>query len=287
MAYEGNSEGVKRVERVIKSKRAQNPQFEYMWRVAIPDIAMMIDRSGGSDMASYAAINLKGGEGGRARRVYDERDASEGGGTPNVLTDNVNADDAKEVSSRVYEFTAPHPAFDTRKSTHGPSFRYAATNHDIGTVSLVVDEMEDGLTLRFFTEWMNLIKNSDGSVNPPGIYKRDIRFIKLSASQTDIHYSVYKRYFPTEIAPVQYSYDGSGVSQYSITFTGDDVEHTFIPVSEVQSAIQQEEQELFSENYRSNSRGLNESTRERERQDAEQTGNTGGFFSAIGSYFGF
>lgn len=212
----------------LSKKKEQNPLYDYLWRVELPSLDIQVDTSGGNVITQY---QQRTGQGSQQR----------------VLTS------PQEISHRVYEITPPHISFDTKKSIHGPSFRYSATNHDIGTLTMLIDEMEDGLTLEYINQWMDLMKNPDGSRNPPAMYKKNIRFIKISKAQTDIHYSEYIGYFPNEIQAVQHSYDGSGVVQYSVTFTGDDVRNVRVPYEE---AVNATEQDILKANYRTPSRPL-------------------------------
>lgn len=237
--------GIERVQDVIGWKKKQNPQFDYMWRVSLPDLSTFVDKSGGQELSRYVRQYVDKSK--AQTETFANIPSRSNMQTPIITSTVMTSERTLEVSSRVYEFTAPLPSFDTRKSTHGTRFRYAVDHDDIGTLSMVIDEMEDGMSLQYINEWMGLIKNSDGTTNPPGVYKKDIKFIKLSASQTDIHVSQYIGFFPTEVSPVQYSYDGTSVSQYSVTFTGDSVEHTFVPIEDVKAAIEREEQSILGQ----------------------------------------
>lgn len=136
-----------------------------------------------------------------------------------------------EISHRVYSIDTPYDSFDTNKNTDKGSFWYSAMHSDIGNVSIRVDEMEDGQTLRYITNWQSLIRNSDGTHNVPAVYKKDITIYQLNKAEEEIIKSVYRGYFPTEVTPTSWSYDGSSVLQYAVTFTGDSVTHEKLPAS--------------------------------------------------------
>lgn len=241
----------------LSKKKSQNPQFDYLWRAELPSIDVQVDSSGGDALQKYQSKTQN--------------------------PDQSPAVSAQEISHRIYEITPPHISFDTRKSIHGVSYRYAVDHHDIGTLSMLIDEMEDGMTLAYINQWMALMGNADGSRNPPAMYKKNIRFIKVSKAQTDIHYSEYIGYFPTEIQAVQHSYDGSGVVQYSVTFAGDDVRHTRVSPEQ---GIAAAEQEILTANYRS----PNKSSSAQRTKEEQTIANNNPYRTAIdmaARYFGF
>lgn len=207
----------------LAMKHSQSPQFDYMWRTELPILSQFSDPTG--VVKSYAARHIPS-------MKFDQRIVSVTG--------------AQDISHRVYEISTPFTSFETVKAIHGTTFRYAAGTSDIGSLTLTVDEYEDGSTLNYFTTWMNLINNSDGSRNPPAYYKRNLKYIKLSTAQSDLHVSEYVGYFPTEIAPLSSNYDSNAVMQYSITLTGDDVKHAIVTDKE-RLII---EMELLTKNYR-------------------------------------
>jgi hypothetical protein len=243
----------------LARKAEQNPQMDYMWRVQMPSIDTITDSSGGNDLRAYINRNKKQ--------------------TSNQSSSTISAED---ISFRVFQIDTPYTSFTPRKSIHGLSYRYAADHNDIGSLTVLIDEMEDGMTLAYLMAWHDLIKNSDGSRNPPGMYKKQIKLVRLSQSATDIHFSDYIGYFPTDIQPTQYNYDGSGVLQYSVTFTGDDVLHQRV---ETETAIASVENELLRANYRTRNVGLSP-TQATERNEARRKSPLGYVLDAASSYFG-
>lgn len=152
------------------------------------------------------------------------------------------------LSHRVFSVDMPYQSFEISKNTYGSSFFHTASNNEVGTMSMKIDEYEDGDTLRYLEAWRALICNPDGTYNPPASYKRDIRFIKMSSSGLDLHVTVYKNCFPNEISPSGYSYDANSITQYSVTLTGDTVEHIFIPANDVIRAVMEEQPGIMSGN---------------------------------------
>lgn len=213
----------------IARKKTQLPQFEYLWRVELPSLG-----STGGDMSVDQPISmyeLYGPE-------YDGLILP-----PATQTSSV---DMEEMSHRVTSFDAPMPTIETAKNTAGSSFVYTAANNDIGSVSMRIDEMEDGLTLAYLTQWQSMITRDDGFYNVPSFYKRDLKIIRMSSTELDLHVSTYHGYFPTEIAPIGYNYDSNGILQYNVTFTGDSVSHKIIPAEQVKSMIQAEQSKIMT-----------------------------------------
>lgn len=69
------------------------------------------------------------------------------------------------------------------------------------------------------------MNNPNGTRNPPVVYKKPIVFWRMSTMKLELHKSTYLRYFPNEISPLQNSMEGQGITQFSVTLTGDDVRH--------------------------------------------------------------
>ena len=183
-------------------KESQNPQMEYNWVVTLPSI----------------------GSQGMSIQHRDVVTNSADGRTSGIL--NSPSVNPKEISHRVYSVELPNRSFESSKNIEKGHFWYGAFGSDIGTISLTVDEYEDGLTFKYFDEWMTLLQNEDGSSNPPALYKRNIIHSRLDSGLNTSGTSTYVGYFPTEITPVSWSYDGTNVLQYSIVLTGDSVERS-------------------------------------------------------------
>lgn len=109
------------IERGLDVKQTQSPQMDYLWRVDLPVLDQPIDPTGQGVVTNYMSM-------------LPESDASF------FTSDVVN----RHLSHRVYELNTPYTAFDTRKSIDAASFRYAVDRSDIGSISMTIDEMEDG-----------------------------------------------------------------------------------------------------------------------------------------------
>jgi hypothetical protein len=189
--------------KAVERKKTQNPQMEYMWRVELPSLVQPAN-------SPYPRIG-----------ACEQRSGTE----------------LDDLSSRITSIEAPNPTLETKKNTLNSSFFYTATHNDIGNITIKIDEMEDGLTLDYFNCWMSSIVDSNGLYYPPAAYKRDIKIVRLSSTGDDIHFSRYIGYFPTGISPINYSYESAGIMQYSVSFTGDTVEHYIIPAHQIRQAV--------------------------------------------------
>lgn len=133
-------------------------------------------------------------------------------------------DDENIISPRVVGVTLPFPRgeADTAKLHNSKWYFFAAD--DIGNLTLEIIEGEDGKTEQWVKSWFKLIRNSDGSYNPPAHYKRHIRVFHLNARGDRIKEFVLQDYFPLGITDSAYAYEGSEVVKYSIEFSGDDLQ---------------------------------------------------------------
>lgn len=271
----------------LERKKEQLPQFDYMWRVELPSIKAdgMLDPSGAALLnTATPAIDIIGG--GSNNPIQEARDTVNGyidkagsfarqqisnipgyntvteffSGKSNSTASGVlrsssavesvlkSRSSGSSLSHRVFSVDMPYQSFETIKNTYGSSFFFTAGNNEVGSLSLKLDEYEDGDSLRYIEAWRNLICNPDGSYNPPAIYKRNIRLIKMSSSGADLHVTTYKNCFPSEISPSTFSYDSNTITQYSVTFTGDSVEHVFIPANEVIATVVALQPEILAGN---------------------------------------
>lgn len=231
------------IKEALAKKNEQNPQFDYMWRVELPPINTVT-----GDMLSSGLGFAAGSLGGTVGGFIDSGVSlfNQVRGLANQFGSGILGSDTFDINHRVYAISVPFTSFEVERAVNGPTYKFEAGHHELGTMSLTVDEMEDGKTLQYFDRWMSLIKSQNGYYyNPPAVYKRDIRYIKMSASNLDLHYSIYKGFFPSEISPSETSYDGNGVLQYNITLAGDSVKHITIPESQVKAMINAEEQAIL------------------------------------------
>lgn len=271
----------------LERKKEQLPQFDYMWRVELPSIQAdgMLDPSGAAflNTASPALDIIGGGSGAPLQGVqsavnglidkagaFARQQASNipgynavenflGGGLNSASSGILKSSSAVAsalksrssgsiLSHRVFSVDMPYQSFETNKNTFGSTFFYTAGNNDVGALTLKLDEYEDGDSLRYLEAWRSLICNPDGSYNPPAVYKRDIKYIKMSSTGVDLHITIYRNCFPNEISPSSFSYDSNTITQYTVTFTGDTVEHIFVPANEVIQTVASLQPEILQGN---------------------------------------
>ena len=200
----------------LARKKQQSPQYDFLWRVELPDLTMT-DGSGWFD-------NVIAG-------VMGETTAPD------------------EINHRIETFETPFFQLETKKVTNKNSYWYTASNNDLGTISLSIHDMEDGASLKYFIDWYNLIANDDGTYNPPATYKKTIKFYRLSATQLDLHVYTYKGFFVNEIQTLDNTYDSNDLTTYNVTLTGDTVEYEFMKGSEIQSKVMMKEIEIMGKQW--------------------------------------
>lgn len=273
------------ISEALARKKQQLPQFDYMWRVELPEITAqgMLDPSGVAFLNTAApALDIIGGgsipalerlkngvNSGIQKTVDFAKESVSGIPGYNTVTSFLNGgsdvsgflrsslavqsvlksrSSGSALSHRVFSIDIPYQAFESVKNTYGSSFFFTAGTNEVGSASIRMDEYEDGDTLRYLTAWKSLICNPDGSYNPPASYKRTIKFIKMSNSGLDLHITLYKNCFPAEISPSSFSYDSNSITQYNVTLVGDSVEHIFIPANDVIRAVAEQQPEIMQGN---------------------------------------
>lgn len=204
----------------LSRKRQQNHQMDFNWRVLMP---------------STSQTGLTNG---------DVVIADVGEDAQVVLASN---DTDMEINHRVTDIAIPFKNFDVRETTNRNSHLHTAGTRNIGAFSVTLDEMEDGLTTKYIDDWQHLIANDDGTYNPPALYKREIRLIRTSNNGLDLHIVVIKGCFPSEVAPVQFSYDSSEVTKLNVTFSCDTVEQKILPVATVKKMIEAKNKSIRDE----------------------------------------
>lgn len=232
------------IKEALARKNEQNPQFDYLWRVELPALNLSTGDmlAGGLGFASGAVGGSLGGLASSASSLISQAQ----GIYNQVAGTGIIGSNTFDINHRVYSISTPFTSFEVEKAVNGPGFKFEAGHNEMGQMTLTVDEMEDGKTLEYFDKWMNMIKSSDGySYNPPAIYKRDIRYVKMSASKLDLHFTLYKGFFPVEMSASESSYDGTGILQYTVTLAGDSARHVTIPEAQVKAMINAEEQAIL------------------------------------------
>lgn len=245
--------GQSTIKDALARKKQQSPQYDYMWRVELPDLTQMpID----SYMNSAGAFKNDMSSAFGSFRTGDISDAlgsiNSGVSRLSMLLEGAKAGLGgvqEAMNHRVSSFDSPFFQMDTKKITHQNSFWYSASNNDIGSINMTMDEFEDGATYAYLNLWKNLIINDDGTYNPPHLYKRDIKFIRMSATNLDLHIFHYKGYFINEVSNIQNNYEGNDITQYSAIFTGDSMEHIPISPSEVRGRVAMQETSIMLQDW--------------------------------------
>ena len=133
--------------------------------------------------------------------------------------------DVFEINSRIISVNLPYPTFETEKQIQGNSWWYYARSVDIGVITLEIIEHEDGKSFEYFQAWQQMIANKNGTFNPPKFYKKNIRFYRLDQTKNKLIVDVYEGYFISGISDVTNDYESNGLVKFTITLTGDAVQH--------------------------------------------------------------
>lgn len=187
------------IDNLMYNKKKENPQKSYLWRVVLPNLA---------DQSKLNQV------------TYDQASFEEAQQLEGII---VNM--SEYLSSRITNISIPFSTIETDKQIIGNSYWYYAKQNDIGSISFEMHEYEDGLTLQWLNAWQSLMITQNGTYNPPVVYKKDLRFFRLSAEKRDIHLHVYKDYFISGIADMSNDYETNEITKYAVQLTGDSVEH--------------------------------------------------------------
>lgn len=224
--------GIGRAEGAISTRLEQSPMFNYNWYVSLPSL-MPPPQAACPFPNTGADID----------------------GTPLALRDEVImllTPDLHKLNIRVTSVEVPVISYEPMKNTIGSRTFYTAGRGDMGTITMTIDEMEDGFTLRYLMAWMDIIGNEKAVVNAmdagdsysvamgkvgyhnaPACYKRSIIVGKTASSGLDTHMSELKGCFPISIGNISHNYEDAGITAYSVTFAIDDVIHEFYSEAEV------------------------------------------------------
>jgi len=141
-----------------------------------------------------------------------------------------------DINSRISSISTPYNAIETGKETAGNSYWYFAKSIDIGTITLEIIEHEDGGSFDYFEKWQNMIANINGTFNSPNHYKRDLKFFRLDSGKTKIILDKYNGYFISGISDVANDYETNSLVKFTVTLTGDAVEHQKLNSEAAQNA---------------------------------------------------
>lgn len=181
----------------LKNRQNSRPVREYLWRVEMP-VLTEFPVAGVNPPVSF-------------RRAVEIKEAES-----NISNFN--------ISDRVLEMATPYFNIETDKVIDGASFWYRLNHNDIGGISMVIEEQEDGKTWDYLSSWRDLAVNNNGTYNPPVFYKRDIRVYRLNTMKLDFQEFVYSGYFLNEVSSIQNGYTGGDLLKYNVQFTGDSMQ---------------------------------------------------------------
>lgn len=195
-----------RIADIMTKKRSQLPQYEYLFRVELPDIPQS---------PPVSEIN---------HRVYS------------VTLPNTAWETRKNIEGGAYWYSATsedigNVVMKLDDYEDGATFSY------LQRWQALYGDLSD-----FRSGEKSVLK---GGRAAPVFYKKAIKIIRLSSTLKDIHQHVYKGYFPTDIGTVGFSHDGSGLLQYDVTFTGDRVEHKMDDYSSVLEKMRKEHEDII------------------------------------------
>ena len=213
------------ISEIVRKKSLSQPLRSYMWRVALPKLTDSLNKT----------------------RVYGD-----GVGLARALENN-NIDPHIDVSTRITSITIPGIAIDTEKAIDGNSFWYYAKHNDIGTITMEIQEYEDGLTLQYLKAWRSMMINSADeykSYNPPAIYKHDIVFYRLTTNGQDLIKHTFRNFFISGLGDVVNDYENTTCVSYPATFTGDSVDYEIFDVATLKD--RPEDKKILSDSLKFN-----------------------------------
>lgn len=216
---------------VINRKYEQTPQFDFLFRTELPvlNIPTASDPFSVGTLGQYTTRALEAGLGGSNGILQTANE---------FLSSTTASNDMGPLDHRVYAVDAPFKTFDTRKAGTVKYF-HTAGHVDVPSISLTVDEYEDGLTTQYFDDWMHKIKNNNGTYNPPNYYKRKLKVYRMSAAKLDLHVVEYIGVFPYDVNAINYSYDSNGILQLNVRLMVDEYHTSYVPEAVVKSMANQ------------------------------------------------
>lgn len=208
------------INKAIVSQQMARPQKDYLWRVELPDVSL----PSGESLGGLSDPSLLAGT--------------------SSLFGQESFFDMETLNYRVISAQVPFFEISTDNQSHQNSFWYYATTNDIGSITLEIEEHEDGQTYQYLNQWRSLIQNNNGTYNPPVMYKREIKYFKIANVKLDVSVHKYKGYFISNVSDLGNTYDSNGIMRYSVTLTGDDMDYRRFTAN--QAGITEKEQEILS-----------------------------------------
>ena len=179
-------------------KLYDQPKRSYLWIIELPDISQDPE-----DMESAAEGDSDGDD-----------------------PDDFNIDDELRdtLTHRITSVSLPFVQFETSQMPYQNRRKHYAEAFSVNNqMSLDVIDGDENAALRYFLAWQNLIKNEDGTFNPPSFYKRTIKYRHFATDLEKILEVKYKGCFPVSIDDLSLDYETNNLVQLSISIQCDEV----------------------------------------------------------------
>lgn len=168
------------------------PQANYEWRMNLPLLSKIIQHCGGYDPAIMQRIGT------------------------------ITASDIFRLDLRVQNITVPQGSIDVARAYSGVGEWKFAKRASVGQLTFDIMEFDDGLTTKYLSLWLSLIRNSNNTFNPPAVYKRDVTIIRYKKNGDEASQSyTFRNAFISGISEVRSSYSENGAMMYTVTLEGD------------------------------------------------------------------
>lgn len=187
------------IDSVVHAKNSNSARFSYQWVVELPSLVT------NNDIAS-SALN----------RYISFLPQAQKGLLKNSLT-------PVTVSNRVYSIDSPFLSYNAEEyPSQTLNWKYI-NEVSIPNLELSIEEYEDELTLQYISAWRSLIRNENGTMNPVGVYKKNIIQHRLDNNSRVTGSTTFVDCVPIEVSPVSYSYESDDIVEYKVTFSVDDI----------------------------------------------------------------
>lgn len=181
----------------VDKKLYDQPKRSYLWAVYLPDLT-----------------------------TPPEGLESDAGSASDIEEDfGISAESHTDLLHRITSVSLPFIEFDSETHPHHNKKVSYVSGYGINSdLSLDVIDTDDNLALRYFNAWKNLIKNEDGTFNPPSFYKRNLVYRHLSPSMETLINIKYKGVFPTQISDLTLKYESNELVTLTVSLKCDQLE---------------------------------------------------------------
>lgn len=196
----------------LEARRRSNPARAYLWALELPDLA-------NHPMPPSPSLSMD-----RAAAIWNSKYVGGFGNTGNIIVD------LQLLATLAVDISYPMFDFETESRPLGASFTKKAGRKSISNLTITFEEQENGIVSSYIEQWKDLIYNSDRTINPPFFYKREIVLYRVNIAKREFQRIRFKRFFMSSVANISNSYGSNEMLNYSVTFSGDDVQiETFDP----------------------------------------------------------